>query len=49
MDTEKLIITRKLLRLAKLLLSKDKNYKYIYDPTHKKKPYGSGWIKTEKG
>ena len=49
MDTEKLIITRKLLRLARLLLSKDKNYKYIYDPAHKKQPYGSGWIKTERG
>ena len=49
MDIKKLIIARKLLRLARLLLAKQDDYKYIYDPEHKKRPYGSGWVKTEKG
>ena len=49
MNIEKLIIARKLLRLAKLLLAKEDDYKYIYDPEHKKRPTGGSWVKTEKG
>ena len=48
MNTEKLIIARKLLHLAKLLLAKEDDYKYIYDPTHKKRP-GSGFKQTPRG
>lgn len=40
------IVARKLILLAKQLISGDS--KYIYDPEHKKKP-GGGYVKTERG
>lgn len=41
-------IASELLRIAKVLLAV-KDYEYVYDPDHKKRPSGGGWQKTEKG
>ena len=41
-------IAQELLRVAKDL-SAVKDYEYKYDPQHKQRPHGGGWVKTEEG
>lgn len=44
----KKMIARELVLVAKKLIAEDKDG-YVYDPDHKHKPKGGGWVKTNKG
>lgn len=39
----------KLLKIASLIISKNDDYEYSYDPEHKNKPKGSDWVETKSG